>query len=320
MGGFSRICLPTNKSDLIFCLNVTRKVALLSACYIFSIKASIFCFGPNAASSARAGLAVPAHVRMHARVQTGVNPSRARLNYSACVNKPGLSADLAASLPSVSASQRGSCGINHNKSLQHHAPTSTVHREATSRECRRHSPRLETVAKGQTCLQVVLLAELRLLSQPAGRLGVPRSSTEGDLRVRVFIILLLIDFDLSNRAENEPPSVSPSVIPVPVPVFMSRSFVSVSSAASAVARWNRYSHFSTKILLTPDQTVAVALGVAVSALLRSRVWILICSDFSRSTLARRKMPRFRAAVLAVQGQWAGPRVEAAVSVAAATSA
>lgn len=139
---FQQICLPTNKSDLIFRLNVTRKVALLSACYIFSIKASIFCFRPNAASSARAGLAAPAHARVHA--QTGVNLSRARLNYSACVNKPGLSADLAARPPSVSASQRGSCGINHNKSLQHHAPTSTVHREATSHEHRRYSPRSET--------------------------------------------------------------------------------------------------------------------------------------------------------------------------------
>lgn len=141
---FQQICLPTNKSDLIFRLNVTRKVALLSACYIFSIKASIFCFGPNAASSARAGLAVPAHVRVHACVQTGVNPSRARLNCSACVNKPGLSADLAARPPSVSASQRGSCGINHNKSLQHHAPTSTVHREATSRKRCRYLPCSET--------------------------------------------------------------------------------------------------------------------------------------------------------------------------------
>lgn len=196
MGGFSLICLPTNKSDLIFRLNVTWKVTLLSACYIFSIKSSIFCFGPNAASSARAGLAVPGHVC--ARVQTGVNPSRARLNYSACVNKPGLSADLAARPPSGSASQRGSCGINHNKSLQHHAATSTVHREATSLKRRRYSSRSETVANGQTRLQVVPLAELRLLSQPAGQLSVPRSSTEGDPRSHFFIILLLIDFDLSN--------------------------------------------------------------------------------------------------------------------------
>lgn len=241
---FQQICFPTNKSDLIFRLNVTRKVALPSACYVFSIKASIFCFGPNAASSAREGLAALDHVRAH--VQTGVNPSRARLNYSACVNKPGLSADLAARPPSVSASQWGSCGINHNKSLQHHAPTSPVHREATSRERRRYSPRSETVAKGQTCLRVVPLAELRLLSQPAGRLAVPRSSTEGDPRSRFFIILLLIDFDLSNRAENEPPSVSPSVIPVPVPVFTSRSFVSVSSAASAVARLEQIFSFSYK--------------------------------------------------------------------------
>lgn len=84
-GFTSKICLLarlslTNKSDLIFCLNVTSKVVLLSACNIFSIRASIFCFSLNTVSPARAGW--PCQPR--ACVQRGVNPSRARLNYSVC--------------------------------------------------------------------------------------------------------------------------------------------------------------------------------------------------------------------------------------------
>lgn len=62
------------------------------------------------------------------------------------------------------------------------------------------------------------------------------------------------------------------------PSFLSPSPFSCPAASFRCLRlrrrwlvWNRYSHFPTKILLTPDQTVAVALGVAVSALLRSRV-------------------------------------------------
>lgn len=129
-------------------------------CCIFPIKASIFCFSLNAVSPASAGWPC----QPHARLQTGVNPTRALSNYSACVNKPSLSEAAFSKCFTM-----GSGSINHSKSLNHQAPTSTVHWEATSCQLRSEKgPERSHVPAGHP--------ELRFLSRPAGRFATLCSS------------------------------------------------------------------------------------------------------------------------------------------------